>query len=95
MSTTSTTAAKAENSIGQVQFLTITALFIALTYVFTAFVNVRLPITANGGLIHLGNVHFSSARFYLAKKAVHSPAALAWDFLICSPAGLHGHLSLL
>ena len=36
MSTTSTTAAKAENSIGQVQFLTITALFIALTYVFTA-----------------------------------------------------------
>ena len=56
MSTTSTTAAKAENSIGQVQFLTITALFIALTYVFTAFVNVRLPITANGGLIHLGNV---------------------------------------
>lgn len=33
MSTTSTTAAKAENSIGQVQFLTITALFIALTYV--------------------------------------------------------------
>ena len=42
MSTTSTTAAKAENSIGQVQFLTITALFIALTYVFTAFVNVRL-----------------------------------------------------
>ena len=34
MSTTSTTAAKAENSIGQVQFLTITALFIALTYVY-------------------------------------------------------------
>lgn len=68
MSTTSTTAAKAENSIGQVQFLTITALFIALTYVFTAFVNVRLPITANGGLIHLGNVPLSSARFYLAKK---------------------------
>lgn len=56
MSTTSTTAAKQKNSIGQVQFLTITALFIALTYVFTAFVNVRLPITANGGLIHLGNV---------------------------------------
>ena len=52
MSTTSTTAAKAENSIGQVQFLTITALFIALTYVFTAFVNVRLPITANGCLLY-------------------------------------------
>ena len=36
--------------------ITITALFIALTYVFTAFVNIKLPITANGGLIHLGNV---------------------------------------
>lgn len=36
--------------------LTITALFIALTYIFTAFINVRLPIAANGGLIHLGNV---------------------------------------
>ena len=36
--------------------ITITALFIALVYVFTAFVNIRLPIAANGGLIHLGNV---------------------------------------
>lgn len=37
-------------------FISITALFIALTYVFTAFVNIKLPIAANGGLIHLGNV---------------------------------------
>ena len=87
MSTTSTTAAKAENSIGQVQFLTITALFIALTYV--------LPHSSMSDFRSrkrrtdpLGNVPLSSARFYLAKKAVHSPAALAWDFLICSPAGL-------
>lgn len=36
--------------------LVITAVFIALTYVFTVFVNIRLPIAANGGLIHLGNV---------------------------------------
>lgn len=36
--------------------ITITALFIALVYVFTAFVNIRLPLAANGGLIHLGNV---------------------------------------
>lgn len=39
-----------------IQFVTITAIFIALTFVFTAFINVRLPIAANGGLIHLGNV---------------------------------------
>ena len=53
MSTTSTTAAKAENSIGQVQFLTITALFIALTYVFTAFVNVRLDPPWQRSTFHL------------------------------------------
>lgn len=48
---------KAKNKIGStVFFITITAVFIALTYVFTAFINVRLPIAANGGLIHLGNV---------------------------------------
>ena len=69
MSTTSTTAAKAENSIGQVQFLTITALFIALTYLFTAFVNVRLPITANGGLIHLGNVPLFICAILFGKKS--------------------------
>ena len=40
----------------QIKFLVVTALTIALTYVFTAFVNIRLPIVANGGLIHLGNV---------------------------------------
>lgn len=39
-----------------VRFFVISALFIALTYVFTAFINIRLPIAANGGLIHLGNV---------------------------------------
>ena len=40
----------------KVQFIAVTAMAVALTYVFTAFVNVRLPIAANGGLIHLGNV---------------------------------------
>ena len=36
--------------------LTINAMCIALTFVATAFINIRLPIMANGGLIHLGNV---------------------------------------
>ncbi len=43
-------------SEAKIQFLAMTAMAAALTYVFTAFVNVRLPIAANGGLIHLGNV---------------------------------------
>lgn len=51
------TQVKSKTKINSAVFLlTITALFIALTYVFTAFVNIRLPIAANGGLIHLGNV---------------------------------------
>ena len=46
--------------------LTIAALFIALTYVATAFVNIRIPfIAANGGLIHLGNIPlFVAAALY-------------------------------
>lgn len=40
----------------QTKKLVYAALGIALVFVFTVFVNVRLPIAANGGLIHLGNV---------------------------------------
>lgn len=40
----------------KIQEIAIDAVFIALTYVFTAFVNIKLPIAANGGLIHLGNI---------------------------------------
>lgn len=38
------------------QELVIIALGIALVYVATAFINVRLPLVGQGGLIHLGNV---------------------------------------
>lgn len=46
--------------------ITMTALFIALTYVATAFINVRIPfLMANGGLIHLGNIPlFVAAALY-------------------------------
>ncbi len=45
-----------DNAIHRLLPLVITAMGLALTYVFTAFVNIRLPIGGNGGLIHLGNV---------------------------------------
>lgn len=51
-----------------VKFITITALAVALTYVFTAFVNIRLPIAANGGLIHLGNVPLFIFAIIFGKK---------------------------
>ena len=55
-------------SKASIYFLSVTALFIALTYVFTAFVNIRLPIAANGGLIHLGNVPLFIAAILFGRK---------------------------
>jgi uncharacterized membrane protein len=46
----------------------INALFIALTLVATMFINIRLPIMGNGGLIHLGNVPLFLAAFVYGKK---------------------------
>ena len=43
--------------------LVIDALCVALVLAFTMFVNLRLPIAANGGLIHLGNVALFLAAF--------------------------------
>ena len=51
-----------------IQTITLSAVFIALTYVFTAFINVKLPIAANGGLIHLGNVPLFIAAIVYVKK---------------------------
>lgn len=48
--------------------LTINAMCIALTFVATAFINIRLPITANGGLIHLGNVPLFLSAMIFGKK---------------------------
>ena len=70
--------------------LVLDAMFIALTYVFTAFVNVRLPIAANGGLIHLGNVPLFICAILLGRRT-GMLALLVWDCLICYPAGRHGH----
>lgn len=56
MSETKATAKATGSSMEQVKSLTITAIGIALVYVFTWLINIRLPFAPNGGLIHLGNV---------------------------------------
>ncbi len=43
-------------------------LFIAFVLVATMFINLRLPIAANGGLIHLGNVPLIFASVIFGKK---------------------------
>lgn len=63
---TGTTQSVMEES--KVKFLTVTAIGIALVYVFTAFINVRLPIAAAGGLIHLGNVPLFIFAILFGKK---------------------------
>ena len=69
MANTNVQTAPANNEASSsVQFLTVTAIFVALTYIFTAFINVRLPIAANGGLIHLGNVPLFIGAFLFGKK---------------------------
>ncbi|MBP2656902.1 MAG: hypothetical protein H6Q73_4471 [Firmicutes bacterium] len=45
-----------QRSSNRTKQLVYAALGIALVFTCTIFVNVRLPIAANGGLIHLGNV---------------------------------------
>ncbi len=69
MNTTSTDTKKTALSRGEVRFLTITALFVALTYVFTAFINIRLPLAANGGLVHLGNIPLFLCAILFGKKS--------------------------
>ncbi|MBR3770951.1 MAG: ECF transporter S component [Clostridium sp.] len=53
---------------GNSKKLVITAVCIALTYVFTSMVNIRLPIGGSGGLIHLGNVPLFIAAILFGRK---------------------------
>ncbi|WP_040203471.1 ECF transporter S component [Neobacillus jeddahensis] len=54
--------------ISKTKAIVINALFIALTLVATMFINIRLPIMGNGGLIHLGNVPLFIAAMVYGKK---------------------------
>ncbi|EIW19773.1 MULTISPECIES: ECF transporter S component [Pelosinus] len=45
-----------KQAFSQTKQLAYAALGIALVFTCTSFINLRLPIAANGGLIHLGNV---------------------------------------
>lgn len=68
MSIPSSAVSSQEYSPSHVKFLTLTAMSIVLVYVFTSLVNIRLPIAANGGLIHLGNVPLFVAAILFGKK---------------------------
>lgn len=48
--------------------LALCAIATALVYVFTAFVNIRLPIGGEGGIIHLGNIPLMLFAIMCGKK---------------------------
>ncbi|MEW9124394.1 MAG: ECF transporter S component [Thermotaleaceae bacterium] len=48
--------------------LVVTSLLIALVFIATKFINLRLPISINGGLIHLGNTMLFTAALVFGKK---------------------------
>lgn len=56
------------NKTTNIRNLTISAIMVALTFVSTMFIQIRLPIMGNGGLIHLGNVPLFIAAFVFGPK---------------------------
>lgn len=73
MSTRDVAAGKNNVSVSEIA---ITGVCIALTFVATGFINIRLPIAANGGLVHLGNVPLFLAAIIYGKRT----GALAGSF---------------
>lgn len=65
MSTREVTASKNNISVSEIA---ITGVCIALTFIATAFINIRLPLAANGGLVHLGNVPLFLAAIIFGKR---------------------------
>jgi uncharacterized membrane protein len=54
--------------VSKTKDLTISALLISLVFVATTFINVRLPISVNGGLIHLGNTMLFTIAIVFGKR---------------------------
>lgn len=48
--------------------VTVSGLLIALVFVATEFINIRLPISVNGGLIHFGNVMLFVSSILFGRK---------------------------
>ncbi len=65
---------------GTTKKLVVNALFIALTFVATMFINIRLPLMGNGGLIHLGNVPLFLAAIIFGKKTGALAGAFGMGF---------------
>lgn len=59
---------KTSNELNKTRDLVESALLITLVFVATKFINIRLPISINGGLIHAGNVMLFLAAIVFGKR---------------------------
>ncbi len=59
---------KHKKGLNETKIIVITALCIALVFVATMLINIRLPLMGSGGLIHLGNVPLFLAAIIFGKK---------------------------
>ena len=62
------TVSNAKTAGSKTKTIAIYAIFIALTYVCTWLINIRLPFVGSGGLIHLGNVPLFLGAFIYGRK---------------------------
>lgn len=65
MQSETVTTKTAQNSIKEI---VISGLLIAMVFIATMFINIRLPISINGGLIHLGNVILFTVSIVFGRK---------------------------
>lgn len=56
------------NNSNRTRDLVLSALLIALVFIATKFINIRLPISINGGLVHLGTGMLFIAAFVFGKE---------------------------
>ena len=75
--------------------LIMTAMLVALVFIATVFVNIKLPISANGGLVHLGTAMLFIASILYGPKRGLLLVRLEWDYLISLAVGFCGHQSRL
>ena len=63
-----TTVARTSTSKTKTFDLILTAMLVSLVFVATLFLNIRLPIAANGGLVHLGTAMLFIASILFGPK---------------------------
>lgn len=58
----------AKISRSNIKEIAVSGVLIAMVFIATMFINIRLPISINGGLVHLGNVILFTAAIVFGKK---------------------------